>query len=177
LDPICKQTVTTGDGFTLRTARDGKENDIGVMGFNDQDNAMAACDARNNNDVTRNRIPLHGLLFVFWTKETGKDASLLQRIRYEAIDQVDVTKSMNDAYKAMGIAGWQEKQVVTLRASGTAPGEKEAFEIMLSQNPFGAGARKTLTQYIEMKNRIITKIVFVRPSGSYNMDIKFGPAA
>lgn len=177
LDEVNEKTVTTGDGFTLRTARDGHNNDIGVIGINDKDNAMAAWDARNNNDATPNRIPLHGLLLGFWTKETGKDANLLQRIRHEAIDHDDAKKSINDAYAAMGIASWSDKPVVTIRALGTGPGEKEAFETLLSQNPFGVGARKTLTQYIEMKDRMITEIVLSRPSGSYNMDIKFGPAA
>jgi hypothetical protein len=129
---------------------------------------MVVMEAYNEGDKTPNRMPLRSILLGVWVTKSGKGVGQLQCIHYETILSATVKNSINAAFTAMKLTA--AAKTLTVRASGTAPGEQAAFKELLTMNPFGAGAQKMINEFRGMENRKIVEFYLDRTS-STRMDV------
>ncbi len=162
---------TTGDGWNLVDVfnKDGK---LDTLGTRLEDNGATVFSAWNNFDVGPNKISLRGLILGVWKKESGRNVEDLRKIHYNSIIEKDVQSAMDDAYSLMQ-KDFKQNRIMSVSARGTAPGEQEAFQRLLTGNPFGVGVQKMIDEYMELSYHRIANFVIDRKTGAYNLDVEF----
>lgn len=127
-----------------------------------------------NMDKNPRKVPLRDIVLSYFTRVRGQTSSSLQYITYTDVVEEDLTDLLPEVYAKLGrdLETDKENGASVFVARASSGGERDAFTLLVSKTPFGAGARKMLEEYPDFAGRVLKGFNIVW-KGSMNFEVHF----
>ncbi|KAI9375887.1 hypothetical protein BJX61DRAFT_539342 [Aspergillus egyptiacus] len=141
-------------------------NKFGVLdkiGVDPIGNRMCIFDADNQSDKfpEDKKLRLRDLMIGIWTTKHGKKPEDLQRILVQSTVAEDIQKLRDRIYTIMKES--DKAKTMTIKVDGASNEEKEAYQMLTHEFPFGHGVRHMLEEYKGLKGKRIVEFVLAQP--------------
>lgn len=109
------------------------------------------------------------LILGFWSFEMKRNINFIARLNYVMITEPSMEEEAPKAYESMGV-DWLAEDL-SVKKTGTAQGEQQAYNNLLTRTRFGKSATHMITDYGEMALRnLVVSEFYITPTMEDGMD-------